>query len=455
MDINKNNFCVSKLFHFSAALAYRFQNFWRSIVTPAPQRDTQPQKSENETPKDYKTRRIKMTHNYPRPYVATLRLRGSSYYAIGLQHGQQAKEQIYTNIKTYTTFFQETAGMKTWQDAKERSKIFIPTLERLYPETLEEMQGIAEGAQLEMEDILALNVRSEIGLTNYPNTPKETPPAITDGCTSIVQRSQDGSTVVLAQNWDWLEQLHDGMVILDIVTPDGKTRLQFMNEAGLVGKIGVNSHGIGICMNALRCGALSTDRLPTHVMCRRVLEYAKTFDEAVAMLDQYGGACSFNLAVANVQGKFATIEITPNGLSVISPLTEGDSTKVSGKGPNFVAHTNHVMTPPTEFPRGAIYDRPASNSFSRLERMTELTHEDISQQKELTLESVIDRLKDQKGTPTSICRDKPANASGMEKMTTLATVSMVFDTVAKKVTKSQITIGRPCEEGLQLVELAF
>jgi isopenicillin-N N-acyltransferase-like protein len=190
-------------------------------------------------------------------------------------------------------------------------------------------------------------------------------------------------------------------------------------------------------------------------MCRRVLEYAKTFEEAVAMLDQYGGACAFNLAVADVHGKFANVEITPNGLSVIRPLSEDDYTEVPGKGPNFVAHTNHVMTPPMEFPGGAIYDRPAPNSFSRLERMTELTHEDISQRRELTLESVIDRLKDQKGTPTSICRDKPVNATGMEKMTTLATVSMVFDTVAKKVTKSQITIGRPCEEGLQLVELAF
>lgn len=64
------------------------------------------------------------------------------------------------------------------------------------------MRGIANGAQLDMEDIIALNVRSEIGLTNYPNTPKVALPAITDGCTSIVQRSQDGSTVILAQNWD-------------------------------------------------------------------------------------------------------------------------------------------------------------------------------------------------------------------------------------------------------------
>ncbi|EED15891.1 Acyl-coenzyme A:6-aminopenicillanic-acid-acyltransferase 40 kDa form, putative [Talaromyces stipitatus ATCC 10500] len=378
-----------------------------------------------------------MTHKHPKPHVATLQLRGSSPYEIGLQHGQLAKEQIHNNIKTYTTFFQETAGMKSWEKAKGRSKVFVPTLERLYPEILEEIQGIADGAQLDEEDILALNVRSEIGLTNYSNTPKETFPTI---------RSPDGSTVILAQNWDWLE-LHDGIVIMDIITPDGKTRLQFLNEAELVGKIGVNSHGVGICMNALRCGALSLDRLPTHIMCRRVLHcgIARAVRWCLYIQSRH----------RRCGGKFATVEISPNGLSVIHPLNEGNSSKDIGKGRGFVAHTNHVMTPHTAFSRGPIYDRPAPNSFSRLERITELTEKDLHNMKNFTFESVIEQLKDQKGTPVSICRDRPANATGMERMTTLATVSTEFDIVNKKVTKTQITIGRQCEDGLQLVELAF
>lgn len=397
-----------------------------------------------------------MAHSQQKPHVATLHLRGKSPYEIGLQHGQLAKQQILNNITTYTSFFQETAGLKNWEEAKERSTIFLPTLEKLYPEILEEIQGIADGAQLDREDILALNVRSEISLTNYENTPSEEriPPPITDGCTAIAQCSQDGSTVVLAQNWDWLEDLHHGMVILDIITPDGETRLQFLNEAGLVGKIGVNSHGVGICMNALRCGALTTDRLPTHFMARRLLQYAKSFDEAVAMLDQYGGACTFNLVVADVQGKFATVEISPNGISVILPPSKRDSTEIPGMGSSFVAHTNHVLTPSSDFPRGAIYDRPAPNSFSRLERMGELTAKDLADGKEVTFESINERLKDQKGAPFSICRDRPAGATGMEKMITLATVLMEFDISARKVSRSKITIGRPCEDGLQVVELA-
>ncbi|OKL62190.1 hypothetical protein UA08_02329 [Talaromyces atroroseus] len=402
-----------------------------------------------------------MTRTDGRPYVATLRLRGSSPYEIGLQHGQQAKEQIYNNISTYGAFFDETAGLHSWEDVKKRATIFIPTLERLYPEILKEIQGIADGAQLDREDILALNVRSEIALTNYDNSPKEEgekeklPPAITDGCTAIAQRSQDGPTLVLAQNWDWIEELQNGMVILDIITPDGKTRLQFLNEAGLVGKIGLNSHGVGICMNAIRCGALATNRLPTHIMARRVLQYAKTFDEAVKMLDEFGGACTFNLVVADVQGKFGSVEISPNGVSIISPPEDNDTSKVPGKGPLFVAHTNHIITPPTDFSRGPIYDRPAPNSFTRLERMSELTWIDLQGGSSVTLESVNERLKDQQGTPYSICRDRPPGAKGMEKMTTLATVLMEFNTATRKIMQSHITVGRPCEEGIQKIDMDF
>jgi isopenicillin-N N-acyltransferase like protein len=401
-----------------------------------------------------------MTKTDAQPYVATLRLRGSSPYEIGLQHGQLAKEQIYNNILTYSAFFKETAGLENWEDVKKRATIFIPTLEKLYPEILEEIQGIADGAKLDREDILALNVRSEIALTNYDNAPKEgekeaVPPVITDGCTSIAQLSQDGSRLVLAQNWDWLEELHNGIVTLDIITPDEKTHLQFLNEAGLVGKIGLNSYGVGICMNALRCGALDTNRLPTHFMARRVLQYAKSFDEAVQMLDEFGGACTFNLVIADMQGKFGTVEISPNGVSVISPLESNDTSKVPGRGPLFVAHTNHVMTPPTDFPRGPIYDRPAPNSFSRLERMTELTRIDLQGGSSVTLESINERLKDQQGTPYSICRDRPPGAKGMEKMTTLATVLMEFDTAARKIVQSHITVGRPCEKGLQKIDLVF
>lgn len=393
------------------------------------------------------------------PNVPTIELQGSRY-DMGLQHGQAAKDKIYKNIETYTSFFQETAGL-SWAQAKQRSATFIPTIQRLYPQILEELEGIAKGAQLEFEDILALNTRSEISLTNYENTPlnPQPPPEITDGCTAVAQLSCDKSTLILAQNWDWLEALQDGTVILDVHAPDG-TKFYTLTEAGLVAKIGINSYGVGICINALRCGAFSASRLPTHLMARYVLEYGQDFDDTVEMSSKYGGACTFNMMAADTRGKFGNLEITPHGISVLRPLSDSpdvsDDNKahLPGTGVSFVAHTNHVLTPPDKFPLGPIYDRPAPNSFSRLERMTELTKGDIQGNVAVSVEAVLSRLQDELGAPVSICRGLPVNARGMERMTTLASILIKMNTVTREI-QGNVLIGRPCEDLLQRERWAF
>ncbi|KAL2822239.1 acyl-coenzyme A:6-aminopenicillanic acid acyl-transferase-domain-containing protein [Aspergillus cavernicola] len=412
------------------------------------------------------------------PHIPTLTLHGPPY-TIGLEHGQQAASLITKNIKTYTAFFHETANL-SWSDAKTRAATFIPTLKTLYPAILDEIRGIADGSGLDFTDILALNIRSEIALTNYDNTPtppKSQPqvPEITDGCTALAQLSGDGSRLVLAQNWDWVADLADGTVVLDITIPGSESqgngdghgdgggketkRLFTLTEAGLVGKIGLNSSGLGVCVNALRCGAFDVHRLPTHIMARYILEHGAGVGSAVEMLGELGGACAVNMLVADMEGAFASVEVTPFGISVLRPSSEeavpGDGFDLErGRGPSFVAHTNHVVTPARGFPRGAIYDRPAANSFSRLQRVTELARVDAERGVEVCGEAVYARLKDQEGDPYSICRGLPVNARGMERMTTLASVVIDMDVVEKRA-RGFVTVGRPCEEGLQRMEWEF
>lgn len=125
---------------------------------------------------------------------------------IGFQHGSSAAAEVHVNVATYTAFFLETAQI-SWNEARERAlNLFLPTLEKRYPEILEEMRGIANGTggDLMLGDILTLNARSETALTNYA-----------DGCTSISQVGSEGE-IFLAQNWNWLEELHRGMVLLFI-----------------------------------------------------------------------------------------------------------------------------------------------------------------------------------------------------------------------------------------------
>ncbi len=69
------------------------------------------------------------------------------------------------------------------------------------------MAAIAEGANLDLLDIVALNCRSEIALGLF-----------SDGCTSLGWKKDDGE-VLLAQNWDWTARVKSNCVIMSIKQP--------------------------------------------------------------------------------------------------------------------------------------------------------------------------------------------------------------------------------------------
>jgi isopenicillin-N N-acyltransferase-like protein len=108
---------------------------------------------------------------------------------VGFQHGTAAKTHIERSIAFYTTIFQAKAKMD-WPTVKSFALKYQPYLDANVPRYVTEMRGVAEGAGVTYEDILALNVRTEIAFG-----------AFNDGCTAISWKSGDKS--ILAQNWDW------------------------------------------------------------------------------------------------------------------------------------------------------------------------------------------------------------------------------------------------------------
>jgi len=56
------------------------------------------------------------------------------------------------------------------------------------------------------------------------------------------------------RNWDWKSAASDSLISLDILAhaPTKRPRIKMMTEAGVIGKIGVNSHGISVMLNALK-----------------------------------------------------------------------------------------------------------------------------------------------------------------------------------------------------------
>ncbi|KAL2833333.1 acyl-coenzyme A:6-aminopenicillanic acid acyl-transferase-domain-containing protein [Aspergillus cavernicola] len=335
-------------------------------------------------------------------------------WTIGHTHGSQIPSRIAQCIKNYEKLFLETAGV-SWSESKTRAATYLPALEQNEPDLVEEMKGIAAGAGVEFLDILALNLRSEISLTNY-----------SDGCTSIVTRGNNNTStksaaggVYLAQNWDWVGEASSSTTFFDI-TPAGKPRIRMMGEAGIVAKFGLNDAGVGICMNAIRSGSISKSQLPVHLAMRRVLE-CRSFDGALEMLNKKGLASCVNLMIADKSGKIATVECTPKGVAVIYPEPGSWTTW----------HTNHLWSP--DIPAG-IRDHPSKNSFSRLERIKVLSWGQVG-----SVEKIRSWLSDEEGTPMSICRSTPPGARGIERMETLSTI--IMDLAKMEV---QVSFGRPC-----------
>jgi len=84
-----------------------------------------------------------------------------SPHKIGLAHGTISKFSIHGSITFYKALFQSKCKMD-WSTVKSFALNYQSYLDQNFPQYIEEMRGIAEGAGVSYEDILALNVRTEI-----------------------------------------------------------------------------------------------------------------------------------------------------------------------------------------------------------------------------------------------------------------------------------------------------
>lgn len=178
------------------------------------------------------------------------------------------------------------------------------------------MRGIAQGAGVDFEDILALNVRSEIALAAAPQ--EAVPP---DGCSAFSLLAKEGARDVrwLAQNWDWKGSQLPNVVILRIQTPQG-VNLTTVTEAGIVGKVGFNDCGVGVTLNALRAVGTDYEKLPIHILLRCILE-AKSVSEALGVVRSCGNGgagCAGHLLIAD-PGRAVGVEVSLSGSGSSSP----------------------------------------------------------------------------------------------------------------------------------------
>src|SRR5699024_6936039 len=149
----------------------------------------------------------------------------------------------------------------------------VPAIEKTNIDLIQEMEGIAQGSSMDFEDILTLNARSEIALTQNKS----------DGCTSLAVLPPTSEQSFLAQTWDW-RSAQSRSLIMTKIKQQHAPNIHMVTEGGIIGKIGLNEHGLGVCLNALRAN-ISSNELPIHLGLREVLNSRDIYEAEGKVID--------------------------------------------------------------------------------------------------------------------------------------------------------------------------
>lgn len=334
-------------------------------------------------------------------------------YEMGKTHGRALAKEIRSNLDLYFMMFRGLTGLEPDQCLKHTGRI-LDVMQTDASHLLEEMRGIADGADTTLAQILFLNARSE--LMSMGRSP-ESPPG---ECTAIGltgERTRSG-TPLLAQNWDWHERVRQTTAVFRI-QPARRPKAIFLAEAGQVGKIGVNEQGVGVLLNILIIEGMRYG-LPIHVLLRRVLEAGDTA-EAVAVVENAHRAGASHFLIGDKSGDIKGLELMPQTLRKMVPA-EGA-----------LVHTNHYCDAdlvPKDVGRQIMPD-----SFARLDRARAL----VPKHRRWDDRRLAEIFTNHDDAPGSICRHAGDQDEEYFRVDTIA--SCILDLAASKM---RITYGQPC-----------
>ncbi len=335
----------------------------------------------------------------------------------GQQHGIKARARIELSIANYARLF-AYCGID-WQRAQRLGSGYRDIIGDLDPALLAEIEGIAAGAGRRVDEILALNARTEILPPSYPGDahPDQGRIAAANAksgvpdwgeCTAVAVKPAQSATgaTLLAQNWDWLGAQRAALVLLRVRGEDGASCLT-LTEAGMLAKIGLNDRGFGVCLNILRSADDGAHAgVPVHVLLRALLARAGVAD-AIAFAQKLSFGASSNVLCADAAGDTAALEFSPRGLDVIRGADAA------------LCHTNHFLAPAAAKHQASL--APSLSTLPRLARIRALTR---AHQGKFSVADLERMLRDEADGFLSICRSPDPALAPEVRIETVASVVM-------------------------------
>jgi isopenicillin-N N-acyltransferase like protein len=348
-------------------------------------------------------------------WIRRVKISGSPFER-GFQLGIQCRKEVENTLEAYRIVFERSAGLDT--DAARRAAAPFTDLIATYDrEIMDEIAGLAKALDRPLEDLVAINARTELLAAAVPAE-----------CTSVAvlpEASPDGRTWV-GQNWDWSDLLKPSLVLLEIEQPNRPTILM-VAEAGIVGKMGMNSTGIGACLNILSTVG-PRPGVPIHVMLRGVLNAATLGDALAALFRMGSGGCSHFL-IGSAEGLAMGVEVAFHKAEHLYPED------------GLYTHANHFVSP--RFTGPDLSRKKYPDTLIRAHRAFQLLK---AKKGTIGREEIAAVLADHVNRPRSICRHKGPGADPLEEILSLVSVVMDLTTLTMHITE-----GPPCQHTSEAV----
>jgi isopenicillin-N N-acyltransferase-like protein len=236
-------------------------------------------------------------------------------YERGRQHGQALAARVRHSAALYGGTLEKLGfgGVR----GTELIRKFAVQIEAFGAHYIEEMRGIADGAELAFEQVVMINARTEVIAEARRLAGASQKAAATlapkDGCTGAViqPRRSDTGRLIHGQNWDWRAECAETAIVLRVCRDDGPDFLTFV-EAGGLARSGLNAAGIAITANYLRCDRDYTQTgVPLALIRRKVLEQ-QHFALAIQAVATTPKACANNMMLSHVDGVCIDFECAPD-----------------------------------------------------------------------------------------------------------------------------------------------
>lgn len=353
-----------------------------------------------------------------KPPVPVISVKGKPFER-GQQYGSQAQALIRKNLEMYFDLWSSLWGARRPEVLKHCSAL-VPVIGEYDAEILEEMQGLAKGAELSLEEIVALNARYELVFAQS---------AVAEaggGCTSIAAMpavTGNGHTI-LGQNWDYKERFQGMSVILEM-EPDGKPNIVTHTEAGVLIHKSMNSAGLGICINALVSNRDKFEATtPLFVVARAILS-ADSFSRAVKAVLNARVTVSFNFLIAHRDGEAIDLEVSPLDVGFLHP------------DDGILTHSNHFIALTNRPDMVDVFKATAPDTLFRAERARRLIELERGKVDVGSFQRV---FRDHFSYPNSICRHVDTREEEPRQLATLS--SAIMDLTARTF---YLTEGTPCQ----------